>query len=108
MLNAARVHGRTMMVIAMTTAAIIQATAIHRPPNTIHKIFGSKETGDIPGLRLCSFSATMAHPSTACQFRLLDGLTGFSSMSLPCFSTNAFALFARIESSQGSCTSSLT
>jgi hypothetical protein len=35
-LNAARVHGRPMMVIAIKTAAIIQPAAIHRPPNMIH------------------------------------------------------------------------
>src|SRR5215472_13499051 len=42
------------------------------------------------------------------QLRVVEGLTGFSNMSLPCFSTKAFALLASIESSQGSCTSSLT
>src|SRR6266511_3522444 len=42
------------------------------------------------------------------QFRVVDGLTGFSSMSLPCFSTKAFALLASSESTQGSCTLSLT
>ena len=60
MLNAARVHGRPMMVIAMTTAAIIQPAAIHRPPNTIHSRFRSKETGDITRVVLASFKATMA------------------------------------------------
>src|SRR5271167_3996130 len=35
MLKAARAHGRPMMVIAMITAATTQATAIHKPPNTI-------------------------------------------------------------------------
>jgi hypothetical protein len=42
------------------------------------------------------------------QLRVVDGLTGFSNMSFPCFSTKTFALLASIESSQGSCTSSLT
>lgn len=36
------------------------------------------------------------------------GLTGFSNIILPCFSTKAFTLLASSESSQGSCTSSLT
>ncbi len=42
------------------------------------------------------------------QLGELEGFTGFSSISFPCFSTKAFALLASIESSQGSCTSSLT
>src|SRR5262249_14836036 len=50
----------------------------------------------------------MAFTQQACQLRVVEGLTGFSNMSLPCFSTKAFALLASIESSQGSCTSSLT
>jgi hypothetical protein len=41
------------------------------------------------------------------QLFVLDGLTGFSSMSLPCFD-EGFALDANIESSHGSCASSLT
>src|SRR6266508_3457591 len=36
------------------------------------------------------------------QLRVVDGLTGFSNMSFPCFSTKAFVLLASIESSQGS------
>jgi hypothetical protein len=47
MLKAARVHGRPIMVIAMTMTAIIQPTAIHRPPNTIHRRLRRKEVGDI-------------------------------------------------------------
>src|SRR6516225_171331 len=47
MLNAARAHGIPMMVIAMTTAAISQPTAIQRPPKTIHKRFSTRETGDM-------------------------------------------------------------
>jgi hypothetical protein len=47
MLKAARVHGRPIMVIAMTMAAIIQPIAIHRPPNTIHRRLRRKEVGDI-------------------------------------------------------------
>jgi hypothetical protein len=43
-LNAARAQGRPMMVIAMMTAAIIQPTAIHRPPNRIQMMFSSSET----------------------------------------------------------------
>src|SRR5215471_9697029 len=47
MLNAARVQGRPMMVIAIATAAITQPTAIHRPPQTIHSRFRSTDMGDI-------------------------------------------------------------
>src|SRR5262245_23955267 len=50
----------------------------------------------------------MAFTQQACQLGVVEGFTGFSNMSLPCFSTKAFALLASIESSQGSCTSSLT
>src|SRR6476659_9229225 len=49
MLKAALVHGRPMMVIAITTAAIIQPAAIHRPPKMIHSRFRSTEMADIPG-----------------------------------------------------------
>jgi hypothetical protein len=34
------------MVIAMTMVAIIQPTAIHRPPNSIHRRLRRKEVGD--------------------------------------------------------------
>jgi hypothetical protein len=44
MLKAARVHGRPIMVIAMTMTAIIQPTAIHRPPNTMEGGGGHKIT----------------------------------------------------------------
>jgi len=47
MLNAARAQGIPMMVIAMTTAAITQPIAIHRPPNTIHSRFKRKAMSDI-------------------------------------------------------------
>ena len=47
MFSADQAHGRPIMVIAMITAAITQASAIHRPPKTIHKMFRSKETGPI-------------------------------------------------------------
>ena len=45
MLSAAQAQGRPMMVIAMMTAAITQASAIHSPPKTIHKMFKSSESG---------------------------------------------------------------
>src|ERR1700674_4819465 len=51
MLNAARVQGKPMMVIAMRTPAIIQATAIHRPPKMIHNTLSRSENGDIVFLR---------------------------------------------------------
>ena len=91
------------MVIAITTAAIIHPAAIHRPPKMIHSRFKSTEMGDIPCVILASFSMTMARPKS-CQLRVVEGLLGFSNMSLPCFSTNAFALLASSESNHGSCT----
>ena len=51
MLNAARVHGRPTMVIAIRTAAITQPSAIHRPPKTIHNMFSKSDTGDMYSLR---------------------------------------------------------
>src|SRR6516164_6392185 len=42
MLKAARAHGRPMIVIAMITAATTQATAIHKPPNTIQSRLRSR------------------------------------------------------------------
>jgi hypothetical protein len=48
------------MVMAMMRAAIIQPAAIHRPPNTIHNRFRSKERGDMTCVVLASFKATMA------------------------------------------------
>src|SRR5450759_4980526 len=47
MLNAARVHGRPTMVIAIRIAAITQPTAIHRPPNTIHNMLSKSDNKDI-------------------------------------------------------------
>src|SRR5215467_720202 len=47
MLKAERAHGIPTMVIAMTTAATTQPTAIHRPPNTIQSKFNRKAMGDI-------------------------------------------------------------
>jgi hypothetical protein len=47
MLNAARVLGSPMIVIAMMTAAITQPIAIHRPPKTIHKTLSRSDSGDI-------------------------------------------------------------
>src|SRR5215831_10050768 len=64
MLNAARVQGRPMMVIAITTAAITQPTAIHRPPQTIHSRFRSTDMGDIPGVPRDSFSISGIHPAS--------------------------------------------
>src|ERR1700731_4864363 len=47
MLNAARVHGSPMIVIAMKIAAITQPTAIHRPPKRIHRRLSKKEKADM-------------------------------------------------------------
>jgi hypothetical protein len=60
MLNAAPVHGKPMMVIAITTAAMIQPANIHRPPKMIHSRFKNRDMGDIPGVILASFSTTIA------------------------------------------------
>ena len=50
MLNAAQAQGRPMMVIAMMTPATTQASAIHKPPKTIQRIFRSSETGPIDSI----------------------------------------------------------
>src|ERR1700728_3307623 len=47
MFTAARAQGSPIMVIAMTTAAISQPAAIHRPPNTIHSRLSRSDTGDM-------------------------------------------------------------
>src|SRR5579872_2847950 len=47
MLNAARVHGRPMMVIAMITAATSHPKAIQTPPKIIHSTFRSSDRADI-------------------------------------------------------------
>src|SRR5580658_1952925 len=47
MLKAARAQGRPMMVIAMMTAATIQATAIQTPPKTSHSRLSRTDTGDM-------------------------------------------------------------
>ena len=49
-----------IMVIAMIIAAIIQPAAIHRPPKMIHSRFRRTDMGDIPGVILISFNATIA------------------------------------------------
>src|SRR6476619_738235 len=77
MLKAALVQGRPMMVIAITTAAIIQPAAIHRPPKMIHSRFRSTEMADIPGRLLASFSAIMALP-----LRYLASTNGVASVRL--------------------------
>src|SRR5580704_1751025 len=51
MLNAARVHGSPMIVIAMKIAAITQPAAIHRPPKRIHRRLSKKEKTDMAFLR---------------------------------------------------------
>jgi hypothetical protein len=40
-------HGRPMMVIAMTMAAMTQPIVIQRMPNRIHSRFNRKEVKDI-------------------------------------------------------------
>ena len=51
MLNAARVHGSPMIVIAIKIAAITQPAAIHRPPKKIHRRLSKKEKADMAFLR---------------------------------------------------------
>src|SRR4051794_17381291 len=41
------------IVIAITTAAISQPSAIHAPPSTIQSTFRSKETGDMAVFSVC-------------------------------------------------------
>src|SRR4249919_2001604 len=47
MLNAARAHGKPMMVIAITIPAITQPKAIHRPPKMIHNRFSTRDRADM-------------------------------------------------------------
>jgi hypothetical protein len=47
MLNAALAQGKPTMVIAMTTAAITQPSAIHKPPKTIQSRLRRREMRDI-------------------------------------------------------------
>src|SRR5215470_5924807 len=97
MLNAARVHGRPIMVIAMIIAAIIQPAAIHRPPKINPQQVQKDGYGGYPRRDPHLIQRNhRIHPLTACQLRVVEGLTGFSSMSLPCFSTKVFALWANI------------
>jgi hypothetical protein len=46
-LNAARVQGRPIMVIAIMTAATTHATDIQRPPDTIQSTLSKKDKNDI-------------------------------------------------------------
>src|SRR5262245_44435507 len=50
MLIAALAQGRPIIVTAMMTAAIIQATAIQSPPNPIQRMFSKSEKKDISPL----------------------------------------------------------
>jgi len=45
--NAALAQGKPTMVIAMTTAAITQPNAIHKPPQTIQSRLRRREIRDI-------------------------------------------------------------
>jgi hypothetical protein len=47
MVNAALAQGKPTIVIAMTTAAITQPSAIHKPPKTIQSRLRTRETRDI-------------------------------------------------------------
>jgi hypothetical protein len=72
MLNAALAQGKPTMVIAMTTAAITQASAIHRPPKTIQSRLRRRETIDIairrPTTRLTAGARAPATPVIAARF----------------------------------------
>src|ERR671915_231266 len=48
MLNAARAQGRPIIVIAISTAAITQPTAIQMPPVTIQRMFSTRFSNDTP------------------------------------------------------------
>jgi len=47
MRNAEKHHGMPMIVIAMISAAMTQATAASRPPKISHRILSRKFSGDI-------------------------------------------------------------
>jgi hypothetical protein len=71
MLNAARVHGSPMIVIAIKIAAITQPAAIHRPPKRIHRRLSKKEKADMAFLRdLGTMGLSWA---LACSARLRNG-----------------------------------
>src|SRR5215813_9531560 len=73
MLNAALAQGRPTMVIAMTTAAITQPSAIHKPPQTIQSRLRRREMRDIAmrrptTTRLTAGARGPATPVTAARF----------------------------------------
>src|ERR1700704_2933831 len=47
MRNAAKHHGRPMIVIAMIAAAITQASAAARPPKISHRMLSRNDSGDM-------------------------------------------------------------
>ena len=49
-----------------------------------------------------SFASQGTHSPPPRQLRVVEGVTGFSNMSFPCFSTKALALLASSDSNQGS------
>src|SRR6516162_4849774 len=71
MLKAGRAHGRSMIVIAMITAAATQPTAIHRPPNTIHSRLRSRLIGGM------EFRSTTEVAELAVQFEIAGGDLAF-------------------------------
>src|SRR6516162_9623403 len=72
MLKAARAHGRPMIVIAMITAATTQATAIHKPPNTIQSRLRSRF---ITGISSSPLTVEIAEP--AVQIEIARGDLAF-------------------------------
>src|SRR5215510_3154969 len=71
MLNAALAQGKPIMVIAMTTAAITQPNAIHKPPKTIQSRLRRMEMTDIatrrPTTTRLTAGAGPATPVTAAR-----------------------------------------
>src|SRR5580700_8293462 len=71
MLKAARAQGRPMMVMAMMTAATIQASAIQTPPKTSHNRLSRTDTGDM-GFLPCFVRSRPRHHRAArasCRYR---------------------------------------
>src|SRR4029077_16358740 len=66
MLIAALAQGRPIMVIAMITAATIQATAIQSPPNGIQRMFSNSEKKEYgPPYRITSSVEPFRYPPPA-------------------------------------------
>src|SRR5262245_42838894 len=86
MLNAALAQGNPTMVIAMTTAAITQPSAIHKPPKTIQSRLRRREMMDIAGPRWgCEAASASVQPGAR---RRCSGTIGCRK---PCVGSRLFA-----------------